>query len=1003
MIKVLNATNLYSSLYSLVDFCKNNEQEKIEIVVPDKLSLFMEKFLFEKLNITASFNIKVSTLNRFAKRNLDVNKDKQISKIGSILLINKILNDNVDKFSIFNSKTYSFSYAENILRTINQFKASKITFEELLKFNSKDEQLAKKISDLAIVYNEYEQAKAGLLDASDMFLLSAFSVANGKENSKIVLVGFDDFTAIEYSIIEQLAKTTTVYVYNYFSKAKNNYIYNNELINQLKNIAYINELPIEIEETKNYANEFKQFLDFNIFSTQRENFCLTNQNLKIYSGKSIEDELEFVARSMRSKILNGENYSDFGVAVFGLENYTNQIKDIFSKYEINYYIDEEISINKSVVYKFFNSVFRYNLDGYGLSHLIDIINSPFFEFEESLKQSLISELIKVGFSGKVKSNFALLDENLEMQEKFIKFMQLIDFDKNLSVEKIVEKLNYICDCLKIDDKILELTNQTNDVENKILQPKSKQVIFEFLLDIIKFYPTADFVTFYDIYSHIPSVLKINNLPLHLDCVKVVDANSNMEIFNNLFIVNIRQENAPNLKYDCGIILDGEIEKLNFSNKLSPTISHINKLSKLRLYNLFSMFENDLTITYSKNSAEIVKELLNKIQVKIDDEIINLLPLVQGDFNQNIALSKWDYITKISKNIEKFSKINEKITKNKEFLQISNENLKIYENLKTVSASLLENYFKCPFYMFLTNILKIKPRLDNEIMSFDIGNVLHEILFKYYKKNKQVGDVYEFCKTEVFSFIEKDDRLKFNLNSPVLINLIDEAVRVINGSNFIDENCTFVPTKFEYEFGGETSLKLKNIDIIGKIDRVDIFNDLIRIVDYKSGKADSNLKELYYGNKLQLFLYSCAIEEELNKKVVGSFYLPLHNKYSTDVKNNYSLNGFFVNEDFVIKALDKNIQAGEKSNIVDMSLTNNFVAKNMPKSNEMDNLKEYAKLVTENAVDEIKTGFIKPTPIDSAEICQYCPYSQTCLKQCKNIQFRHAKSVNFSSFKEVDNA
>ena len=35
----------------------------------------------------------------------------------------------------------------------------------------------------------------------------------------------------------------------------------------------------------------------------------------------------------------------------------------------------------------------------------------------------------------------------------------------------------------------------------------------------------------------------------------------MEIFNELYIVNATQENAPSLKNDCGIILDVEIDKL----------------------------------------------------------------------------------------------------------------------------------------------------------------------------------------------------------------------------------------------------------------------------------------------------------------------------------------------------------------------------------------------------------------------------------------------------------
>ena len=76
MIKVLNVPYLYASLYKTAEICKDNKE--IEIIVPDKLSLYMEKFLFEHLNISASFNIKVSTLNRFAKKRCIVDENKQI-------------------------------------------------------------------------------------------------------------------------------------------------------------------------------------------------------------------------------------------------------------------------------------------------------------------------------------------------------------------------------------------------------------------------------------------------------------------------------------------------------------------------------------------------------------------------------------------------------------------------------------------------------------------------------------------------------------------------------------------------------------------------------------------------------------------------------------------------------------------------------------------------------------------------------------------------------------
>ena len=98
MIKLLNVPSFYSSLKAVVDFCKDNDGYEIDIIVPDKLSLFMEKYLFEKMNIKASFNIHISTLNRYAKKNCEIDSNKQISKTASIICINKILNEHINEF-----------------------------------------------------------------------------------------------------------------------------------------------------------------------------------------------------------------------------------------------------------------------------------------------------------------------------------------------------------------------------------------------------------------------------------------------------------------------------------------------------------------------------------------------------------------------------------------------------------------------------------------------------------------------------------------------------------------------------------------------------------------------------------------------------------------------------------------------------------------------------------------------------------------------------------------
>ena len=1008
MIKLINVPSLYSAMFEAVEFCKLNKDQEVEIIVPDKLSLFMEKFLFEKLNICASFNIKVSTLNRFAKKSFEVSKDKQISKIGSLLLIHKILNENIDCLNVLKSKAYSFSYAEEIFNTINQLKASKITADEMLAFDCEDEQLKNKVIDLAKVFSEYENQKAGLLDASDMFLMSSLFVGKNRTNQNILFVGFDDFTAIEYSIIEQLAIGNNVHVVNCFAKSNNQAIYNREIFEQLKNIAMIQELPFEVVESKNQSDALKQFLESNIYALKKETFLMGNLlSLKLYESNSVRQEIERVARDIRLKVIDGHKYSGTGVAVFNLTSHEDLIKEIFNKYEINYYLDTELSINKSIFYKFLCSILKYNFESYNLAHLIDVINSPFFAMEAHKKKLLIDKFVSINFVGKV-SDKTNLGEGLEEDKiELLNFLKLFDFLKQESVESIINKIKSADDVLGMSSKLEELANLA-DLQDKILLNKSRELIFGLFDEIVKFNSSASVEEFLDVFFHVADVIKMSNLPLTIDAVKVVEADSQIEMFEDLFVVNCNAENAPSVKADCGIILDSEIDRLNFKHKLAPSIAHINKLAKLRLFNLVTMFDKTLTVSYSKNPSEIVKELKSKIKVKLSslDEEVNLLPLQTFDFGEYLALSKWDYINYICKNNKENAKNNENLIKNKENSQLLTENLKIFNDLNVISPSHLENYFRCPLSRFLRYSLSIKPRMDNEILSFDVGNMLHEIMYAYYKKNKQVGDVYEFCKQQVFAYVDKDERLKQNVKSPILVNLIDEAVRVVEGVDYIDNNSSFKPNSemLEYTFAGNRALKLRNIDVVGKVDRVDQFGNMMRIVDYKSGKANATLKELYYGDKLQLFLYSVAMENATKNKVVGGFYLPLHNEYKREVGNTYTLNGFFLNEEFVIKAFDNRLEPNLKSDIVNVRMLKDGTARKSSgkelDSDDLRSLKEYSKLVAEQAVDEIKSGYIAASPTKVSDPCRYCEFAQVCLRKSKGIKTRDTLAVDVSSFKEV---
>lgn len=323
MIKLVNLNSFDEALNFVPSFCADKLTQNITIIVPDKLSLFMEKHIFEKLNLKASFNIKVSTLDRLVKRDLALDKSKQISKLGCIVLVHKILMDLGTQLKVLKNKTYSFSYAEEIFSTLAQLKASKITVEEMLKFKHTNTQLQDKIHDLAMIFDQYEQQKAGLLDITDQFLMCCFSLKEKYQNQTLVFVGFDDFTAVEYTAIEQLAYFNQLVVANYFAKSNNQHLYNDEVASQLKNIAYINQLPFEVENySSNSADQLKNYLKQNLFGIKASNTINNDNRVKIFACRDNYEQIEIVARDIRTQILNGGKFSNFGVAVFGVDGLT---------------------------------------------------------------------------------------------------------------------------------------------------------------------------------------------------------------------------------------------------------------------------------------------------------------------------------------------------------------------------------------------------------------------------------------------------------------------------------------------------------------------------------------------------------------------------------------------------------------------------------------------------------------------------------------------------------
>ncbi len=186
-----------------------------------------------------------------------------------------------------------------------------------------------------------------------------------------------------------------------------------------------------------------------------------------------------------------------------------------------------------------------------------------------------------------------------------------------------------------------------------------------------------------------------------------------------------------------------------------------------------------------------------------------------------------------------------------------EKLSAYEshkNEKQFSASALSLYINCPiqfYFKYIAELKAIKPFKD-EIENVDLGNVVHnclENIYKPYAKQilnepifKQLVNK-QLVKKEVESELRNQfyitDNKELEGKNLMLRNVIERLV--FNVLKKDAEQVPFAVLSTEEYFNH--NLKLSNgktVKLFGKIDRIDLKDNIYTVVDYKTGAV--NLKE-----------------------------------------------------------------------------------------------------------------------------------------------------------------
>ena len=543
-----------------------------------------------------------------------------------------------------------------------------------------------------------------------------------------------------------------------------------------------------------------------------------------------------------------------------------------------------------------------------------------------------------------------------------------------------------------------------------------------------------------------------------------------------FVLGVNDGNFPKNIVDNDLISENEKENLktlglNFSNNNLIKTTDEQFLS----YKTFSIAKEKLYITYPVSDLEgksllvsrFVKKMLflfKNLEIESIDffknfTIMDIFETFSKERLYQILVSNIDALNsnKMSEN-DKYNfkeiidflmedddyKYKIEILKDKLNYKKETENIKDYTSFLyesgNVSISKLENFVRCPFSYFINYGLRAKEREVYDFSPADYGTYCHKIFDDFFKgvyeNNIDWNTIdREFIQREVEKLTAKmAEKSNFILESSPKYKYFSSITQknIVESIEIMAEQVrcgNFIPTGFETEFGDESikpiSYTLKNgkeIKLVGKIDRIDVFkgenSDFLRIIDYKSSKRDIDLNQVYAGLQLQLFVYMNAILSS-NKdryKPAGLFYsdfttnlvgFETYSKmldmtddsfYSEKLKKN-KLTGFVIKDMELLKNLDKTL---EENRLTSEILPIKLKSKGQEigagtlglTTDEFEIVNEFVLNKTKDICEEFYDGNIdiKPFRYKDKKPCDYCKYKSICRFDVKHNKYNNIKNL-----------
>ncbi|PKM95506.1 MAG: helicase-exonuclease AddAB subunit AddB [Firmicutes bacterium HGW-Firmicutes-1] len=800
------------------------------VIVPEQFTLQTQQDFIQLHPRKGIMNIEVLSFGRLAYRiydDLALANKTLLKETGKSMVIRKIVEESKEKYTIAYSNIRKKGYVKELkglLTELYQYNWQDDSFEKV-KEEVTSTLLKEKIKDAGILlqeYKDYLNEKYITTENTMDLLIEGIFKNEWLKDADIFIDGFYGFTPIQVKVIgELLKKSKNVNIVltldsreqiDDLEDESQLFYESKKVFHQLLEITtkeHIEIAPIKwIEDEKpyRYKNNFEiAHLEKNIYRYPYEVFLHKPHGLMMCQASNMRKEIQYVADSIMKLVYEkGYRYKDIAVVSGDLIGYETIIKQMFSQYDIPYFMDKKKAILLHPLVELLTAAFDIINKNFDYANMFRYIKTGFLNIDQEAMDRIENYVLAYGIRGQKawittwERPFLGINKDSEYAKSImdtinnvkdiiviplIKLKEAIH-SKESTVETITKGVFQFMRSLDIENRINTLEANFEE-EGQLLYQKEYAQIYRMVIEILD--QTVEILgdqkmntkTYSALFQAGLEECEMGLVPPGLDQVVVGDLErTRLKETKALFVIGFNEGKVPKTIDKPNIISDSErVQLKKLGIQLAPDNKENVFKEQFSIYMALSRVSEKLYLSYSKSDLQgkpmrpsllfySIKKMYPQMQIFDLDEIymnrciinkpkptfyqmVDKLKSIESitDDTQLKQLYGWYYKKENWNDIIRY--FEQALTDKNDELDLCPTAVEaIYGNELNNSVSRLEAFAKCPFSHFMDYGLRLQERLDYSIKMPDIGILFHKAIDKCSRKIEGRGLDWKGLKDEM---------------------------------------------------------------------------------------------------------------------------------------------------------------------------------------------------------------------------------------------------------------